>query len=186
MSPPISPPISPEPVELGEGLLGKKDGDGRNAVLFRIVGRAAHHADDLDQLLDYARTQNDFCAEPMTNAEVVKTAKSVWKMQCEGRNRFGRPGVHLFSEDALPLIDNDPDLLRLVMFVRAQNRPGRPFMLTNTFCERWGWSRQRLAAVRKRALKRGDFRCISPAYSGHPAFYVWNYEGSKQREEGVC
>ena len=155
-----------------------RDGNGRNDALFRLLGRAAQHdCDDYEQLLDYARTKNEQLGEPMEEARVISTAKSVWKMQCEGRNWFGRPGVHFFSDDALPLIDSDPDLLRLLMFIRAQNRPGRPFVLTNTFCERWGWSRRRLAAARKRGLMRGDFYCVSPAYSGHAALYVWDSKG---------
>jgi hypothetical protein len=30
-----------------------RDGDGRNEALFRLLGRAAHHVDDFDQLLDW-------------------------------------------------------------------------------------------------------------------------------------
>jgi hypothetical protein len=153
---------------------GMREGAGRNNELFRLVGRAARQADDFKQLLDYAQTQNSQFGEPMPDAEVVKIAKSMWTYQESGRNRFGRPGVHLFSEDAMPLIDDDPDLLRLVMYIKAQNRPGRPFILTNSFCERWGWSRQRLAAARNRGLKRGDFRCISRPAPGRAAFYVWD------------
>jgi hypothetical protein len=149
-----------------------------------LLGRAAHNCDDFDQLLDYARTQNQQLGEPMEDVEVMKVAQSVWKMQLGGRNRFGKPGVHLFSEDALPLIDSDPDRLRLLMFIRAQNRPGQPFILTNTFCQRWGWSRRRLAAVRKRGLQGGDFYCISPAYSGHAAIYVWDTRPLRQSEQG--
>lgn len=166
-----APRLAPAEAPAEWGSLRK--GDGRNDALFRLLGRAVNHCDDFDQLLDYAETQNDQLGEPMEQARVTSTAKSVWKMQCEGRNWFGRPGVHFFSDDALPLIDHDPDLLRLLMFVRSQNRPGRPFMLANGFCERWGWSRQRLAAVRSRALRRGELRRISRAYSGHPAIYIW-------------
>src|SRR6516225_6229741 len=162
-----APSIAPADMPLDWGQL--RDGDGRNDALFRLLGRAVRGCDDFEQLLDYAKTKNEQLGEPMEDARVVSTAKSVWKMQCEGRNWFGRPGVHFFSDDALPLIDSDPDLLRLLMFIKAQYRPGRPFVLTNTFCERWGWSRRRLAAARKRGLMRGDFYCVSPAYSGHDA-----------------
>jgi hypothetical protein len=175
-----APTIAPADTPADWGRM--RDGDGRNDALFRLLGRAAHHCDDLDQLLDYARTRNDEFGEPTEDVRVVSTTKSVWKMQCEGRNWFGKPGVHLFSEDALPLIDGDPDLLRLLMFIRAQNRPGRPFMLTNSFCERWGWSRRRLAAVRKRGLERGDFYRISPAYSGRAAIYAWDSQGQGRGE----
>src|SRR5262249_26827028 len=163
-----------------------RDGHGRNDALFKLLGRAVRHCDDFEQLLDYAKTKNEQFGEPMEDARVVSTAKSVWKMHCDGRNWFGRPGAHLFSDDALPLIDSDPDLLRLLMFIRAQNRPGRPFMLTNSFHERWGWSEKRLARTRKRGLNQGYFRLISPAYAGHAAFYVWdskNEERAKSTRE---
>src|SRR6516164_6162424 len=57
-----------------------REGSGRNNALFRLLGRAAHHCDDLDQLLDYARTRNEEFGEPIQDAEVVKIAQSVWKM----------------------------------------------------------------------------------------------------------
>ena len=131
-----------------------RDGNGRNDALFRLFGRAAHNCDDFEQLLDYAKTKNEQLGEPMEDARVVSTANSVWKMQCEGRNWFGRPGVHFFSDEALPLIDTDPDLFRLLAFIKSKNRPGRPFMLTNSFHQRWGWSEKRLARTRKRGLGR--------------------------------
>ena len=58
-----------------------RTGAGRNVALFRRTARGAHHCDDFDQLLDYAQTQNDQFGEPMPDTEVVKVAKSVWKMQ---------------------------------------------------------------------------------------------------------
>src|SRR5262249_13851466 len=51
--------------ELPAEWASKREGDGRNNQLFKLVGRAAHQVDDLDQLLDYARTQNAKFVEPM-------------------------------------------------------------------------------------------------------------------------
>ena len=31
----------------------------------------------------------------MTDAEVTKIVSNVWKMQCEGRNRFGQFGAYV-------------------------------------------------------------------------------------------
>jgi len=147
-----APSIAPADMPLDWGQL--RDGDGRNDALFRLLGRAVRGCDDFEQLLDYAKTKNEQLGEPMEDARVVSTANSVWKMQCEGRNWFGRPGVHFFSDEALPLIDTDPDLFRLLAFIKSKNRPGRPFMLTNSFHQRWGWSEKRLARTRKRGLGR--------------------------------
>ena len=146
----------------------------RNNRLFSICLEAARHCDDFDALCDVAATHNSEFLPPLDEGEVMRTAASAWKYETEGRNWFGKPGVHFFSEDALPLIDNDPDLFRLLMYIKAKFLPDEPFILTNTFCERWGWSRQRLAGTRKRGLGRGDFYRIRAAYPEHPALYVWH------------
>jgi hypothetical protein len=146
----------------------------RNNKLFSMCLEHARHCDDFNALLDVAVTHNREFLPPLDEGEVMRTAASAWKYEAEGRNWFGKPGVHFFSEDALPLIDNDPDLFRLLMYIRAKFLPGEPFILTNSFCERWGWSRQRLAGTRKRGLSRCDFYRIRAAYPEHPALYVWH------------
>jgi hypothetical protein len=162
----------PSPAPTGNPDVAEmREGDGRNNTLFRIVGRGAHHVDDFDQLLDYARTRNSEFAQPLPDEEVLKVATSVWKMQCEGRNRFGRPGVYFPAEEAVPLIDGDPDLFRLISFIRATQGPDSEFMLANGMCERWNWPRQRFAAVRARAIAVGEIYCVRKASQHTPALY---------------
>ena len=62
--------LQPVPAEADWGRM--RDGDGRNDALFRLLGRAAHNCDDFDQLLDYARTQNEQFGEPMEDVRVRK------------------------------------------------------------------------------------------------------------------
>jgi hypothetical protein len=135
------------------------------------------------ELIALARQWNaERCVPPQPEKDLMHAVDSAWDYTTRGKNWFGRPGVHFFSDEARRLIDNDLDLYRLVSFVRLENRPGRRFILTNTFCKRWGWSRQHLAAVRKRAMAQGFFRCVRRAVSGHAAEYVWsekNRAGSK-------
>jgi len=88
-----------------------RDGDGRNAALFRQIGRAAHQCDDFDQLLDYARTQNEQFGEPMTEAEVLKSANSIWKYTIEGRNWFGRHSSRLDVNEVDALVTAPYSLL---------------------------------------------------------------------------
>src|SRR3546814_2136353 len=53
--------------------------------------RAAPHCDDLDALLDVARTfAEDALMVPLSEAEVVKTARSAWDYEVTDRNLFGR------------------------------------------------------------------------------------------------
>ena len=174
------------PVEAWDNsrLVAEVEQGQRNNKLFSDCLEAARHCDDFDALCDVARTRNSEFLLPLEDDEVMRTAASAWKYETEGRNWFGKPGVHFFSEDALPLIDNDPDLFRLLMYIRAKFLPGEPFILTNSFCERWSWSRQRLAATRKRGLSRGDFYRIRAAYPEHPALYVW--QSRTLRAGGAC
>ena len=152
------------------GRLG--EGDGRNNALFRLLGRAARGCDDFDQLLDYAQTQNGQFGVPMQDAEVMKVATSVWKMQCEGRNRFGTFGAW-FPIEEVETFRADPDDFYLLAFLRAHNHPDSTFMVANGLAERFGWRRQRLAAARRRLIERGHFKAVRQAGDGHPALYRW-------------
>ncbi len=87
-------------------------GAGRNNVLFRKIASDAHYCDDFDALLDRAKTLNDQFGEPLDDAEVVRTAKSVWKMTVEGRNRFGQIGAWL-QRDLVDRLVGDPYLMHL-------------------------------------------------------------------------
>jgi hypothetical protein len=164
-------PLEPvlEPVE-PEGLVGKRDGDGRNAVLFRLVGRAAHHADDLDQLLDYARNRNEFCAEPMADAEVTKIVGNVWKMQCERRNRFGTFGAWFPMQEVDDLV-TDRDAFALLGFLRAHNLPDATFMVANGLTKRLKMSLPRLQTARRRLSGRHIQLVRAARGENHPALY---------------
>jgi hypothetical protein len=160
-------------------LAFKKEGDGRNAELFRIVGRAAHHADDYDQLLDYARTQNDSCAEPMRDEEVTKIAGNVWKMQCEGRNRFGTHGAWFPLALSRKLARANPDAYALYGVLRAENGPDSIFPIANAMAKtvtnpgiiNLGW--RRLAEARKVIIGLGLVEEVSPQTRHKPALYRW-------------
>jgi hypothetical protein len=107
-----------------------QEGDGRNNALFRLLGRAAHNCDDFDQLLDYARTKNAQLGEPMEDAGVVKVAQSVWKMTCEGRNRFGQHGAWLPLNLSRTLA-HTPDAYTLYGVLNAENGPDSIFPIAN-------------------------------------------------------
>jgi len=74
-----APPAFPADVPADWGQM--RDGNGRNNALFRLLGRSVRNCDDFEQLLDYAQTRNAELGEPMPEMEVLKVAKSVWKMQ---------------------------------------------------------------------------------------------------------
>jgi len=123
-----------------------------------------------EELIAFGRQWNaEWCRPPQPEKDLMHAVDQAWDLTMKGSNWYGRPGVHFFSDVAVTLIDTDPDLFRLVAFLKAMNRPGRHFILTNTFCKRWGWSRPRFAAVRKRAMSQGFFRCVRRAVTGRAA-----------------
>ena len=82
----------------------------RNGTLWEHCMRAAHNCDDFDALLDVARTRNADFLPPLTDSEVVKTAKSAWDYTQRGENRFGRHRAFFDSGEANYLITSDQDV----------------------------------------------------------------------------
>jgi Bifunctional DNA primase/polymerase, N-terminal/Primase C terminal 1 (PriCT-1) len=153
-------------------LAGMREHDGRNNALFRELGRAAHQVDDFDQLLDCARTKNEQCAQPMEDKEVMATAASVWKMQEEGRNRFGQHGAWFPVGEIAPWA-GELDAFFLLAYLRGNNRPGATFMVTNSLADKFGWWVRRLAAARTRLIELGHIRPVRQAGKGHAALFRW-------------
>jgi Bifunctional DNA primase/polymerase, N-terminal/Primase C terminal 1 (PriCT-1) len=162
-----------------------KQGDGRNNALFRQLGREAHHVDDFDQLLDRGLTLNDEFGEPMEATEVTKIAASVWKMNTEGRNRFGRHGAW-FPESEVDALVSDQDAFVLLAFLRAKQAPDSTFMVANGLAEAFGWGRQRLAAARKTLIMRGNIRQVRAAHQQTPALYRWQRPPRPKARGGKC
>jgi hypothetical protein len=136
----------------------------------RALGRGEVRA--LDELLAFARQLNQtICLPPQLDEEVMHAATSAWQKHESGENWFGRPGLHFFADEAVPLIDHDQDLFVLISFIRATQAPNSEFMLANGMAERWKWRRQRFAAVRARALATGEIYCVRKARQNVPALY---------------
>ena len=131
------------PIETPSDWGRMRDGDGRNNALFKLLGRAAHNCDDFEQLLDYAQTRNAELGEPMPDMEVLKVAKSVWKMQIEGRNRFGQFGAYVPLQLSRKLA-RTPDAYALYGVLKAENGPNSIFPIANAMAETvigLGWYR---------------------------------------------
>jgi hypothetical protein len=63
----------------------------RNDALYRHCMEQAPACDDFDALLSVAESFNENCLPELTAAEVLKTARSVWKIETSGFNRIGHP-----------------------------------------------------------------------------------------------
>jgi Bifunctional DNA primase/polymerase, N-terminal/Primase C terminal 1 (PriCT-1) len=146
---------------------------GRNNTLWRHCMRSARYCDNLDALLDVARTRNEDFLPPLTESEVVKTARSAWDYTQRGQNRFGRPGVFFEAKEATDLICSDPDAFMLLAFLLANNGPASTFMAANGLAEPLGWSRKRLARTRRR-LEGAYIKMVRrPTTFKGPAMYRW-------------
>jgi len=156
------------------GWKDKREGDGRNEAMFRHLGRVAQrYADDFNQLLDYALTQNGQFAEPLPDAEVAKIAASIWRYQTTGQNRFGRYGAYVPLELVTQLAVT-PDALALYNVLEARNGPRSVFPIANAMADTvigYGW--RRLANARKAIVALGLVEQVSPQTQHQPARYRW-------------
>jgi hypothetical protein len=164
----VSPTLSPAlpPIEaVTEGH--------RNRLLWEHCMRSAHVCDDVDSLLDVARTANAEYLPPLPDAEVVKTAESAWGYTESGNNRFGQKGVWFPATEANRLIATDQDSFILLSFLRANNGPHSTFIAANGLAGKLGWTRKRCASARKR-LEQSYITMVRRASAQNgPALYRW-------------
>lgn len=100
---PVMRGVSPKAVANPSARL--RQGDGRNTALFQHCMIQAPHCDDFDALLDVACTfASDQFADVMTDAEIIKTARSAWGYQERGENWMagGRQRAQLDVFDQRP------------------------------------------------------------------------------------
>lgn len=132
-----------------------REGDGRNDALFGYLMRQAPHCDDLDALLDVARTYaDDQFADTMADAEIVKTAHSAWSYQERGSNWIAnrRPiksldGVHGMGRD-------NPHAFYLLSLLRDYHGDDE-FVLATTMHKALGWTERRWRDARNTLLADG-------------------------------
>src|SRR5262249_34260271 len=112
--------------------------------------------------------------EPMADAEVIRISKSVWKMQLEGRNRFGQHGAYVPLNLVRQLAKSNPDALALYNVLKAENGPDGTFFIANGLAnERVSMGRYRLAQARRTLMDAGLVHQISRASQHNPALYRW-------------
>jgi hypothetical protein len=162
-SPPLSPDL-PLVKTIAEG--------GRNDALFNHCMRSARRCDDLESLLDVARTHNQEFLPPLPEAEVMKTAISAWGYTERGENRFGSHGAWLPLDEVNRLV-SDPDVLALVCWLRANNRPDAQFWVADGLKDQLGWSLHQLREARRRAVEYGEIKLVRSHCPGKPAVYVF-------------
>jgi hypothetical protein len=93
----------------------------RNDAVFKRLLREVHYCDDLEALLDSARTLNMNCMPPMSDAEVVVIAKKVWALHISGRNWVGRKARASTDREEILALSRDPGAAMLLMLVRVSH-----------------------------------------------------------------
>ena len=143
----------------------------RGTELFKHCMRQARHCDNLEALVDVARTFNaDALGPPKPDDVVVKTARSAWGYEERGENWVSRPRVSVSKKE----LDLPPQALWLLCRLHFLNGPNAEFMIANGFAKHLGWSENMLRTNRKRLLEAGYIRETRPAAPPHQvALYRW-------------
>jgi hypothetical protein len=142
----------------------------RNTELFLYCRSIVGHCDNYDQLLDTARTWADRrLAEAMPDAEVVKTAASVW------RYRGGRRRVmnHIVGRPVFSALAADPAVLGVCAYLSAENGPNAEFMIADGLGVARGWPRRLVPQARQALLALGIVECVRRPRNGLPGLYRW-------------
>jgi hypothetical protein len=153
----------------------------RNAQLFRYCRQIVGHCDDLDALIDAARSWADNqCVAPLPDAEIIATANSVWKYQ-GGRKRVMQNIVEAPFYAAL--VANLP-ALALYSYLSAENGPNAQFMVADGLGAARGWPQRFVPKARKALLDMGAINCVRFPRKGVPALYRWNLAPLSQPMRG--
>jgi hypothetical protein len=146
----------------------------RGVELWRHCMRAAHHCDDLETLIDVARTRSEEMLPPIENdVRIINIARSAWGYTERGENRFGRTGAWFETDEINSMLASDQDGFVLLAFLRANNRPKSTFMVPNALATSFGWTRKRLASARRRLAGRHIVMVRAPSDQRGAALYRW-------------
>jgi hypothetical protein len=129
----------------------------RNDWLFRACLKAARHCDDMDALLDVARTRNEECDPTLSDADVVRVVASAWRYEAEGRNWSGIPAHVVTTKADLLAYSDAPEARWLLDFLRANQEGVRDRFAISPrgLGTAIGWNPKRVAAARDVLVARG-------------------------------
>ena len=142
----------------------------RNSELFKECRSIVDYCDDLDQLIDAARTwADDRLASPLSKAELVKTCRSVWTYR-GGRRKI----MHRMVEGSqFKALAADPEVLGVFAFLSAENGTDAEFMIADGLADAMGWSRRVVPAARKTLIELGLIERIGRRGRTGPFLYRW-------------
>ena len=105
----------------------------RNDALFQLLLREARSCDDLNALLNVARTRNDHLFEaPLPDSEVLATAQSAWRYEVEGHNWVGRSSRTILAREDIDVFAHHKkggDGLILWTLLNSQHKNRKHFVV---------------------------------------------------------
>jgi hypothetical protein len=168
------PPVPTQPRDTISPAALIPDGN-RGEALFRHCRSAIAYCADLDQLKNEAKTwaarRLERGADPVTEAEIEKTCRSVW-MYRGGRRNMVVAGPFL-ETDQLHRLERDPEALALFAYLSMRQGKGADFIIANGLADALGWGRRSIPTARKLFLDLKIIKCVRPARPGEPALYRW-------------
>jgi Primase C terminal 1 (PriCT-1) len=142
----------------------------RNNELFKHCKSIVCHCDDLDQLIDAAKTwAEDRLASPLPTAEIVKTCNSVWQYR-GGRKRVMNTILEPVHYAALT---EDIGVFGVTAYLMSENGPDDVFMIADGLTDAMGWPRRVVPAARKVLLRQGLIECVRRPHKNAPGLYRW-------------
>jgi hypothetical protein len=160
-------------------LRAVKEGRRNNSLLRHLI-HDAPYCDDLEALVDVGMTFGQYDCDPiLPNAEIIKTANSVWKMKEEGR--LWAKGVEPRVTVSRTVIDALSDnALKFYLKLRLLHFDRREFVLVPTAMAEaqviWGWSHHKYRAARKEVLTEGFLKMVREGGSrpGDPSLFAFS------------
>jgi Bifunctional DNA primase/polymerase, N-terminal len=172
----IEPPkiVRPSPASLDLLPQNRITEGKRNNSLWRYCMEQAHSCDDLESLIDVARTRNDDCLPLLDDGEVVKVAESAWGYTVTGQNWFGQDGARRRAAEVQNMVCSNLDAFGLLEFLRVHHsKPEAVFVVANDLAPTLRWTRKRLAGAR-RVLEETHLETVRrPSLRNGPALYRW-------------
>lgn len=142
----------------------------RNVALHRYLRSIVGHCDDLEALVDAARTwADDRVAARLPDAEIIKTASSVWRFRGD-RKLFMQ---HIVEGRKFAALVANVDAWALCAYLMAENGPGSEFMIADGLGPARGWPHRFVPSARKALLEMGVVECVRKPGNGIPALYRW-------------
>jgi hypothetical protein len=133
----------------------------RNQTLFKQLLLAAPQMADHAELLKHAHDLNQRLSPPLGDAEIARTATSVWGYQERGENFAGRGRRAIVDENEIDQLAQYSPALVLLCFLRVNHPSNHTFAISPAgIGERLGWGPRKVAKARDHLVRLGIVQCL--------------------------